>query len=111
MEIKLEDGKCTIDINYYYTNIIITSNDPILFNLLSMMQKESIRIDDIYSSSSESLCIALNILTYDHILLIEQILGNINIGIGSDIQCIPFLKIKVDCDYLEESFAYYKECF
>lgn len=110
MEIKLEDGKCTIDISDYYTNIIITSNDPTLFNLLSMMQKESIHIGSIYSSY-KGICIALDSLTYCQILLIEQVLGNINIGIDRDIQCIPFLKITVECDYVEERFDYYKERF
>lgn len=110
MEIKLDDGKCTIDISDYYENIIITSSDPTFFNLLNMMQKESIHIGSIYSFS-RGLCIALDILTYDQILLIEQILGNINISIERDIQCIPFLEIKVDCDYLEERFNYYKEHF
>lgn len=108
MEINLTDGKCTIDIKNWYEDVTITSSDPTLLALLSFIQRESINIGLIESTSSEELCIAVYTLSYDQILLIEQILGNINISIVEDMQCIPYLGIKVNCDYIEERFDYYE---
>ena len=108
MEINLTDGKCTIDIKNWYEDVTITSSDPTLLALLSFIQRESINIGLIESTSSEELCIAVYTLSYDQILLIEQILGNINISIVEDMQCIPYLGIKVNCDYIEERFGYYE---
>lgn len=108
MEINLTDGKCIIDIKNWCEDVTFTSSDPTLLALLSFIQRESINIDLIESTSSEELCIAVYTLSYDQILLIEQILGNINISIVEDMQCIPYLGIKVNCDYIEERFGYYE---
>lgn len=110
MEIKLDDGKCTIDISDYYEDVTITSNDPILFNLLSMLQKESIWINSI-ESGHFGLSIIVSELRYNQILLIEQILGDITINSCQDIQCMPFLVIPVSCKYTEDRFELYKEYF